>query len=145
MKRRNFVFFSIGLIFVGCKTDQSSADNNAGDFKVELRCEERSGTTEDTPAAGVFAVVNTNKTKIANINACDLIEADVYPELGIPTDALMAVGGWWAGSGDYFYAQKGEKNEILFYHGVVDEMSETPRPVYEVIAAFRNGSFHFQH
>ncbi len=141
MRHRNFIFSLFILIFAGCKTDHSSAENRSGIYQVELTCGEKS----DAPSAGVFAIVNANKTKIANVNACDSIGVDAFSGLGIPADALNAVGGWWAGSGDYFYARKGGENEILFYHGVTDEMSEETQPKFQVIAAFRDGSFHFQH
>ncbi|MCB0609573.1 MAG: hypothetical protein H6562_17890 [Lewinellaceae bacterium] len=143
MRSRIPVFLFIAGLFSGCLSDKPGGENDSEVYKVSLVCESRSGSTEETPAAGVFAIVNANKTKIANVSVCDSLTTANFQDLAIPQDALTAVGGWWAGSGDYFYARRGEENEILFYHGAIDEMSETPSPDYQVIATFSNGKFYF--
>jgi hypothetical protein len=48
------------------------------------------------------------------------IERERYAEMGIPTEALDACGGWYAGSGDYFYVVQ-RKGKAIVYKGFQDE------------------------
>ena len=48
------------------------------------------------------------------------IERERYAEMGIPSEALDACGGWYAGSGDYFYVVQ-RKGKTVVYKGFQDE------------------------
>jgi hypothetical protein len=48
------------------------------------------------------------------------IERGRYAEMGIPSEALDACGGWYAGSGDYFYVVQ-RKGKTVVYKGFQDE------------------------
>jgi hypothetical protein len=48
------------------------------------------------------------------------IERERYSEMGIPSDALDACGGWYAGGGDYFYVVK-RKGRAVVYQGYQEE------------------------
>lgn len=110
-------------------------------YSVALTCEPQPEGEDGTPQNVVMATVNENRTRIADIAACELLEEHQYAELGIPADALTAVGGWWAGSGDYIYATKDTLGELTFHHLVIDE--QATEPSRQEIVRFREGKFTF--
>lgn len=137
------------LFALACKTDVQNASGEASsttespELNVQLTCE-NIGSTDETPHFGVYLIVNNSKTKIKEITAtCEAIDASEFANYEIPSEALTAVGGWWAGAGDYFYARRVGENIIVYYAGVDEEMSEPGYP-YEVIATYEKGKFSVQ-
>lgn len=140
MKR--FLPLLLILFVLGCKQDakNSSKDTESADLNVQLLCEDI-GSTDEMQHFGVYLVVNNSKTKIKEITvACEAIDAGEFADYEIPAEALAAVGGWWAGAGDYFYARKIGGKVIVYYAGV-DEAMATPGYPYGVIATYENGKF----
>lgn len=74
----------------------------------------------ENPHSQVFIQINNSRVKIADISACDIINGDAFAQYEIPSNALAACGGWWAGAGDYFYAIQ-EGNHIKVMKGWQDE------------------------
>ena len=142
MNRSTLLYFLLLTIFVSCKQAKQNEDTEHQDIKfdVQLVCEQIS-PDETTPMAALYAVINEGKTKIANISACESIEPKNYTNYQIPSEALAAAGGWWAGAGDYFYAIQ-KKDRIVILKTSVDEMHETLSYDYKEVASFENGKFH---
>ena len=129
------------MLFSAC---QNGPDNEAEEqsFTVQLQCQ-LINQDETAPRSAVYAVVNQNKVKLANISNCDSIPTASYEDYDIPKTALEAVGGWWAGAGDYFYAIQ-EDSTIGFYQGWADEGQEDDVYHYNKIGSFANGQFNLQ-
>lgn len=134
------------LFVLGCKQDVKNAAgagsnvSESADLNVQLMCEDI-GSTDERPHFGVYLIVNNSKTKIKEIAvACEVLDSAQFANYEIPAEALAAVGGWWAGAGDYFYARKIGEKVIVYYAGVDEAMAEPGYP-YEVIATYENGKF----
>lgn len=143
---KQFLPLLLILFVLGCKQDAKNAsedtatDVESADLNVQLVCEDI-GSTDERPHFGVYLIVNNSKTKIKEIAvACEALDAGNFVNYEIPTEALAAVGGWWAGAGDYFYARKIGEKVIVYYAGVDEAMAEPGYP-YEVIATYENGKF----
>ena len=68
----------------------------------------------------VILTVDGKKEIIDTVMACDKIPASNFSQYEIPKTALSACGGWWAGAGDYFYADL-KDNKVVVYQGWQDE------------------------
>lgn len=75
----------------------------------------------ENPRSEVYVVIDGAREKISDCQACETIAKDAYHTFDIPSKALSACGGWWAGAGDYFYALKSEDGSIEVYAGWQDE------------------------
>jgi hypothetical protein len=58
----------------------------------------------DQPTAQLFVVTGGKRTEVAKVN-CHLTayQPENFETYDIPSNAVAACGGWWAGAGDYFY------------------------------------------
>jgi hypothetical protein len=68
----------------------------------------------------VILTVDGKKEIIDTVMACGNIPASNFSQYEIPKTALTACGGWWAGAGDYFYADL-KDNKVVVYQGWQDE------------------------
>lgn len=100
------------------QTTESSVTSGSG--KLILTCESN-GTATNVPNNAIYAIADDRKTKIMNITAaCSAVTPENYASYGIPADAIAAIGSWFAGIGDYFYAKQ-EGDKIVVYHTVIAE------------------------
>ncbi|MEZ4985477.1 MAG: hypothetical protein R2795_10640 [Saprospiraceae bacterium] len=128
------------LLVTSCKTDRKGeADATHLLEAVSLSCEYL-GEQEGTPRYAVYALLDESKVKLAELPACDTILSMDYRDKGIPADALGAVGGWWAGRGDYIYTDL-KDGLLTFYIGSVDETSDSPIPTYMPLAVYEDRKF----
>lgn len=139
---KNIVWIILVLFFISCQTDSSknTSEQAAEGFRVQLLCEDID-SDDMQPHFGIYAIVNNSKTKIKEMYAiCETIDNESFADYEIPADATSAVGGWWAGGGDYFYAKQNAEI-VTFYHAAVDEMQEGAAYAYEPIATYEKGRF----
>lgn len=132
---------SAALLLSACQsgsTDQSGSES----YNIQLQCQ-ASNTEQTASQNAVYAIVNQNKVKLGSISSCDSIAPASYEDYDIPAEALAAVGGWWAGLGEYFYAIK-EDSTIAFYQGWVEEGQEEERYHYTKVGTFADGQFNLQ-
>ena len=129
----SFPLFILGA----CTPDQSGGGHTAADFNVSLLCEQ-SGERDGIPYYAVYTVLNDSKVKLAEINACDTILPADYTDKGIPKEALTAVGGWYAGFGDYVYAVESGKG-VTFHLGGIGEGQD--EPMYSALATYIDEQF----
>lgn len=135
------------LLFTACgpdkpaEEDRSAKLGTAPPLNLQLICETVSESEED-PRSAVYALIDESKVKLAEIAACETIPADQFGQYQIPTDAVAAVGGWWAGFGDYIYARRvGESIEI--FAGEAGESEDNAGTQYRRIAVYSEGQFLF--
>lgn len=146
---RNLLFNFVLILFVmACQNEPKRATEEPAvtatkTLPVRLSCEDI-GSTDEMPRYAVYAIIEERKTKVMEISsACEMIEKAQFANFQIPDDAAAAVGGWWAGAGDYFYAQQLGKKVSIFYAGV-DEAQESPGYAYKEIATYENGKFNIK-
>jgi hypothetical protein len=80
----------------------------------------------------VILTVDGKKEIIDTVMACDKIPASNFAQYDIPKTALSACGGWWAGAGDYFYAEL-KDNKVVVYQGWQDEQQTDDGYHWEVV------------
>ena len=79
---------------------------------------------DEMPQTLISIVINGVKHEVITISGmADLIQKEQYEIMDIPSNAIAACGGWWAGAGDYFYMVN-NSNAVVIYHGWQDEMQE---------------------
>ncbi|MCX6317641.1 MAG: hypothetical protein NTW29_10140 [Bacteroidetes bacterium] len=78
---------------------QDTITNQPPSFSCQVLPEDSMGI----PHSILYLQSGGKKITIDTIYSCGEIAPAEYAEKKIPADALMALGGWWAGSGDYFY------------------------------------------
>lgn len=100
---------------------------------VEFQCRVLRSTDDPSPAAIVMVKVNGQLRPLDTISVCDRIDREAYAQYQIPAEAVAAVGGWWAGGGDYFYALP-QGNQVAIFHGWQDEGQEDEGFHYQEVA-----------
>lgn len=130
---RIILFVSAGFI-IACGNNKDSKSAGAADTsqqKVPLKdtltnqppsfsCEVLPEDSMGIPHSILYLLDGGKKITIDTIYSCGEIARAEYAEKNIPADALMALGGWWAGSGDYFYLVMREGKPVV-YAGWQDE------------------------
>lgn len=104
---------------------------------VQLICQavEEPNMEADAPRHEVFVQMGDSRVKVADILNCETLSPDLFAQYQIPAEALTAVGGWWAGAGDYLYiVQEGEK--FVVKQGAMDEQQENLDYGYKTVMAF---------
>ncbi|MEL6660074.1 MAG: hypothetical protein AAFY48_06990 [Bacteroidota bacterium] len=130
----------ISCCLFACGPDNSEQAARRADWsKVQLICETLS-QSDEAPRSAVYALLQESKIKLAEISACDTVVAEDYAQLGIPKDALTAVGSWWAGYGEYIYAII-EEDALRLYIGGIGEESEAEHPQYAPLARYQGDQF----
>jgi hypothetical protein len=78
----------------------------------------------DAPKHEVFLQLGDNKVKIADILNCQPLTADLYESNQVPSNALNAVYGWWAGAGDYIYVVEEGGNYVVKQGSQTEEQTD---------------------
>lgn len=125
------------LFFHSCAPEPRQEENTSAE-DVRLRCEQQSSAGPDAPDYAVYMLLGSQKTKLANFQACDSIPEIEYGQYDIPQSAIAAAGGWYAGAGDYLYVME-EDGAAVFYQGWADEAQEDEGFHYTQIAILENG------
>jgi hypothetical protein len=142
MKILKLSLISTVLLFFACthnaeKTSEASNLTLLSPDNVGLVCEEIPVENEEVtgPRHLVYFLAMEKEMKVAEIQSCETISADDYPAYQIPAEALAAVGGWYAGSGDYLYLiQEGEN--FVVKQAIVDEGVDKPGYEYKTVFSY---------
>ena len=134
------VFLYVLLALAACASepgDSRKKDISPPSFSFETVID-----STETPHSQIYLSFDDNKLKIAQINTCLRIVKEEYQRHEIPAKALDACGGWWAGSGDYFYLIK-QEDQYLVYQGFVDEMQDAEQGYHYTLVGrlSRKGSY----
>lgn len=114
-------------------TEESKPSAPMQGITVALDCMELAGGSDEFPQRQVSLRLGTNSTVLDTVAACQLIERQDYAKYSIPAEAVAATGGWWAGSGDYFYAIIDKGDEIVVMRAMEDESNPAGGYKYEEI------------
>jgi hypothetical protein len=126
------------IFFWACQPEPKKPDWDP--TTTQLLCEDLT-VEPSSPVYAVYLRVGERKTKIAEINSsCNNLAAEELATYEMPAEVLGAIGGWWAGSGDYIYAVL-ENNEVVVYQGSADEMQEAPGYNYRRIVSYNGKEF----
>lgn len=109
------LYFFFGLFFLySCSPDTLEETSDFGN--VKLLCESIESDNGQEQSA-IYALLEDSKVKLAEIHACQTIDKEDYKKIGIPEDALGAVGGAGERHDEYVYVQRRQNNkkELGFY------------------------------
>jgi hypothetical protein len=132
MKKFTFACFVLAFSFIACKSDstrtpavgqtteKAAAVIDPASIKLICQPSEEPNTQADAPRHEVFIQMGDSKVKLADMLNCEAIEANAFEQYQIPANALSAVGGWWAGAGDYLYVVL-EGDHYVVKKGDMDE------------------------
>lgn len=113
--------------------------------KLSLVCQVEPSNVEGIPAHSVHLMFNEKKIKLANILACETFQAENFEQHQMPRNTMDAVGGWWAGAGEYFYLYKKSDNSYAVNYGQMYEEKETGKYDYtELIAIKKNDAGQYE-
>lgn len=104
--------------------DTVKVDAPVGAQKVELKFVNKGIGKNDEPHNDIVLSIDGKDSVIAEILSCDTIEKVRFKEMGIPAEATTAIGGWWAGAGEYFYAYIKDGKAKVFYGWQSEEQTE---------------------
>lgn len=102
------------FLAVGCNTSQTGSNTGENKDTVPtvsepkpkeaiLFCTSLGEKEPGIPLYEVSLMYDEMPTLLDTVNACAEIDAKDWASMGIPAKAVSAVGGWFAGGGDYFY------------------------------------------
>jgi hypothetical protein len=144
-------FFTFIILFSQCADDQSETDNTLNETEQQqLKAQSDSlaqlqlldsltppevqqsivefvtkyNNSDEMPSTLVSVNINDNLYEIKTVTGqMNPLNKEQFAEMEIPNKAIAAIGGWWAGAGDYFYIISSQKGYEV-YHGWQDEMQE---------------------
>jgi hypothetical protein len=101
-------------------------------FSFKDLCEDEFGN----PHKIVRVDVDGKTVVLDTVMACNTMTAKEYASHDIPSSAIDACGGWWAGAGDYFYLIE-KNNRLLVYQGWLDEGQEDESYHWKKVKEFK--------
>lgn len=119
----------------GCGPDQAG---DTAPLAATFTCDAAVGPS-GAPAFAVYTTVAESKLKLLDVPACAPLPTEVYTGLGIPTQAIAAVGGSAGGEGHYLYALPDGAAIDYFYARRAEQTAALPR--YERIVRYEAGRF----
>jgi len=103
--------------------------------RVYLYCKDLGIDENLVPRSKVYLNIDGVDTLIGDCQECETIQPEFYSSFEIPEKTISACGGWYAGSGDYYYTVlKGHSIEV--YVKRPDEM-DTAVVQWEILEYFR--------
>lgn len=145
MKKLILASFLLAASLIGCKNEPPSnqttntAEKTAAidPANIKFICQSATdpNTDADAPRHEVFLQMGSSKVKVADILNCEILAKDSYAQNQIPPTAIAAVGGWWAGAGDYLYIIE-EGGNYVVKQGYIAEESENNDFGYKTIMTF---------
>lgn len=101
----------------GAASDEQVTVPNDGLLKCNFIGESEYGA----PQNSVTVEINGSEQSVGKCDACESINKSTFGDYEIPSNAISACGGWWAGAGDYFYTIKNINGGIDVFVGWQDE------------------------
>jgi hypothetical protein len=135
--------FSILTIFISCKgksdknpeisdttvkanpdTTKIPLDTGAAMTGPRLYCNSLAPDPDGNPHSEIMLLVDGKRTKLKASNSCEEIDRSIWKNYDIPDSAINAIGGFWAGLGQYWYLVKKDGKYAVF-EGFQDEGVKT--------------------
>ncbi len=146
------ITFLIILTFLACQNVQTPQNTPNSKSKAEtprvieqsnvlLLCEKAkiAETDMDLPAFEVFLQLAESKVKVADIVTCETINPEQFERYQIPSTAISAVGGWYAGAGDYLYVIEAGDQYIVKQGEMYEEKEDNDYNYQEVAKYSKSG------
>lgn len=122
--KSGLLLFTLCFLLVACDKKQAESTTSIpvslpgqdikSWVKADLECEELRGADEDDPQAVVYLNQMESSHIIDTIYTCSVIAPEMYRNYDIPKQALSACGGWWAGTGNFYYSvQEGDSLVVM--------------------------------
>ena len=130
------------FLLMACQAENSSSEttapstpNNVVRQEVSVPAFEiESYQKEEHPRSVISVTMGNRKAKVTDTVGSSIISKSDYAQYKIPSDAIQACGGWWAGYGEYFYLiQKGEGNYFVLKTSVEEQQEGEPYQYKEVM------------
>jgi hypothetical protein len=139
----------LAIVTIGCKNDPPDGRTDttttteptvagaidASAIKFICQSAEAPLVDAEIPRHEVFLQMGNSKVKVADILNCEILGKDAYEQNQIPANAIHAVGGWWAGAGDYLYIIE-EGGKYVVKKGFTGEEMENNDFGYKTIMTF---------
>ncbi len=90
----------------------------------------------ENPHKIVCVDVDGKTVVLDTVMVCNTMTSKEYASHDIPSSAIDACGGWWAGAGDYFYLIE-KNNHLLVYQGWLDEGQEDQSYHWKKVKEFK--------
>ncbi|MBI1226775.1 MAG: hypothetical protein GC192_16185 [Bacteroidetes bacterium] len=146
MKKVILLSFLVAAFTISCKDEPQGNQGNTptevtvgaiDPATIRFMCEtaEEPNGQADAPHHEVYLQMGNIKVKVADILNCETLGKDTYEQNQIPAKAIAAVGGWWAGAGDYLYIIE-EGGNYVVKKGATAEESENNDFGYKTIMTF---------
>lgn len=149
MKKSLLAVLVVTAFAFGCNSDtpdNQGAENTTSEAPkaqavdpatIKFICEtaETPNDQADAPHHEVYLQMGNSKVKVADILNCENLGKDAYEQNQIPPKAIDAIGGWWAGAGDYLYIIE-EDGKYVVKKGAIAEESENNDFGYKTIMTF---------
>jgi len=133
---KQIYYFLLLCVLFSCQNETPPIEES---LQLSLICEASKTNSEDMPSNKVYLVLDGSKHHLANILACEKFNKEEAKKYKIPSDAIDACGGWWAGAGEYFYLQKKKDGRYVVMYGQMYEEKETGKYDYTQLAEIKKG------
>lgn len=138
---------------VGCKNETKEPKEGAGTTvqtlttaidpsNIKFLCQSSAdpNTDADAPRHEVFLILGSSKIKVADILNCEILNKESFEQNQIPATAIAAVGGWWAGAGDYLYVIEEDGNYVVKQGATAEEMTNNDFGYKTIMSFDKNGN-----
>ena len=99
---------------------------------VTLRCRKVSDDEADNPLYEVALIALDQRIPLDTIHACNTFTTGDYETYQIPASAVAACGGWYQGTGEYFYLTEDNADLVVHYAWLREEQTTQRYPYREV-------------
>ena len=139
MSKQIFIILCF-ISFFSCQNDSSSSSSD--DLpQLNFVCKTNPDHSDDIPSNSVSLNLNGKNFHLANILTCEKFAKKDFQNHDIPAKAIDACGGWWAGSGEYFYIEKKPSGRYAIMYGQMYEEKETGKYDYTQLAEVKKNDY----
>ncbi len=126
----------------GGETTEQASTTAIDPASIKFICQSATdpNTEADAPRHEVFLMLGNSKIKVADILNCEILGKDAYEQNQIPATAIAAVGGWWAGAGDYLYIMEENGNYVVKQGATAEEMTNNDFGYKTIMSFDKNGN-----
>ncbi|MEY3052799.1 MAG: hypothetical protein RLY31_2584 [Bacteroidota bacterium] len=125
---RNAILYNslLWIFFLwSCQDNSKSAVGSttlvAADVRMYCQPSAVQNNESGAPEHEVFAVVGEKSVKVADLLNCGALAPDEYEQYQVPADAVVALLGWWAGTGDVVYGRIEHGKLVIRQGGLAEE------------------------
>jgi len=101
-------------------------------FDVKLDCQRISAPDSDNPLYEVALLAMNRRIPLDTVHACENFRDGDYAALEIPARAISACGGWYKGTGEYFYLTEEQTDLVVNYAWLREEQTTNRYPYREI-------------